>query len=90
MITRSADYVEYCRETAVHSKTLHDLALRGAGKEAITAKIHEGIAKDVALSTEDDLVDIGCGEGRLTRHLKALGYAIVGIDSSPSLIAACA
>ena len=35
-------------------------------------------------------VDIGCGEGRLTRHLKALGYAIVGIDSSPSLIAACA
>jgi len=33
-------------------------------------------------------VDIGCGEGRLTRHLKALGYAIVGIDSSPSLIAA--
>jgi ubiquinone/menaquinone biosynthesis C-methylase UbiE len=33
-------------------------------------------------------VDIGCGEGRLTRHLKALGHAIVGIDSSPSLIAA--
>ena len=33
-------------------------------------------------------VDIGCGEGRLTRHLKQLGHAVVGIDSSPSLVAA--
>jgi SAM-dependent methyltransferase len=33
-------------------------------------------------------VDIGCGEGRLTRHLKKLGHDIVGIDASPSLVAA--
>jgi SAM-dependent methyltransferase len=33
-------------------------------------------------------VDIGCGEGRLARDLKELGHRIVGIDSSPSLIAA--
>jgi SAM-dependent methyltransferase len=33
-------------------------------------------------------VDIGCGEGRLTRHLKELGHKIVGIDASPSMIAA--
>jgi SAM-dependent methyltransferase len=33
-------------------------------------------------------VDIGCGEGRLARYLKELGHRIVGIDSSPSLIAA--
>jgi SAM-dependent methyltransferase len=33
-------------------------------------------------------IDIGCGEGRLTRHLKELGYDIVGIDASPSLVAA--
>lgn len=31
-------------------------------------------------------IDIGCGEGRLTRHLKELGHNIVGIDSSPSLV----
>jgi SAM-dependent methyltransferase len=30
-------------------------------------------------------VDIGCGEGRLTRHLKDLGHHIIGIDASPSL-----
>ena len=33
-------------------------------------------------------VDIGCGEGRLTRHLMALGHDIVGVDASPSLVAA--
>lgn len=33
-------------------------------------------------------VDIGCGEGRLTRHLKELGHQVVGIDASPSLVAA--
>lgn len=33
-------------------------------------------------------VDIGCGEGRLTRHLKQLGHCMVAIDSSPSLVAA--
>jgi SAM-dependent methyltransferase len=33
-------------------------------------------------------LDLGCGEGRLTRHLKSLGHTIVGIDSSPSLVAA--
>jgi len=33
-------------------------------------------------------VDIGCGEGRLTRHLKELGHRIIGVDASPSLVAA--
>jgi SAM-dependent methyltransferase len=33
-------------------------------------------------------IDVGCGEGRLTRHLKELGHVIVGIDASPSLVAA--
>lgn len=33
-------------------------------------------------------IDIGCGEGRLTRHLKSLGHTVIGIDSSPSLVAA--
>jgi ubiquinone/menaquinone biosynthesis C-methylase UbiE len=33
-------------------------------------------------------IDIGCGEGRLTRHLKSLGHTVIGIDASPSLVAA--
>jgi SAM-dependent methyltransferase len=33
-------------------------------------------------------LDVGCGEGRLTRDLRALGHRAVGIDQSESLIAA--
>jgi SAM-dependent methyltransferase len=34
------------------------------------------------------VVDVGCGEGRLPRDLKRLGYEVVGIDGSPALVAA--
>jgi SAM-dependent methyltransferase len=33
-------------------------------------------------------IDIGCGEGRLTRDLKRLGHDVIGIDASPTLVAA--
>lgn len=31
-------------------------------------------------------VDIGCGEGRLSRDLKALGHTVVGVDASPTMV----
>jgi ubiquinone/menaquinone biosynthesis C-methylase UbiE len=31
-------------------------------------------------------VDIGCGEGRLTRHLQSLGHRTIGVDVSGKLI----
>src|SRR3954454_23200642 len=33
-------------------------------------------------------LDLGCGEGRLSRDLKALGHDVVGIDRSPAMLAA--
>ncbi len=33
-------------------------------------------------------LDIACGEGRLSRELARLGHRVIGIDSSPSLLAA--
>jgi len=33
-------------------------------------------------------LDLGCGEGRLSRDLKALGHSVVGIDSSRTMVAA--
>jgi len=33
-------------------------------------------------------VDVDCGEGRLTRYLKEIGHHVVGIDGSPTLVAA--
>lgn len=32
------------------------------------------------------LLDVGCGEGRLARDLKAAGYGVVGVDGSSTLI----
>jgi SAM-dependent methyltransferase len=33
-------------------------------------------------------LELGCGEGRLCRDLKALGHDMVGVDLSPTLVAA--
>jgi SAM-dependent methyltransferase len=33
-------------------------------------------------------LDLGCGEGRLSRDLKALGHQVVGVDASPTMLAA--
>ncbi|HEX3453971.1 MAG TPA: methyltransferase domain-containing protein [Gaiellaceae bacterium] len=33
-------------------------------------------------------LDIGCGEGRLSRDLKAHGHAVVALDGSPTMVAA--
>jgi ubiquinone/menaquinone biosynthesis C-methylase UbiE len=72
-IVHSDDYVEYCRETARHVRTLHDLALRGRNLEDMTRKIHERIVQEVGLQSGDDLVDIGCGDGTLLRMAERIG-----------------
>lgn len=33
-------------------------------------------------------LDLGCGEGRLARDLKALGHEVVGVDASAAMVAA--
>lgn len=33
-------------------------------------------------------LDIGCGEGRLSRDLKALGHTVTGVDASPTMVKA--
>jgi SAM-dependent methyltransferase len=33
-------------------------------------------------------LDLGCGEGRLARDLKALGHQVVAVDLSPTMVAA--
>jgi hypothetical protein len=55
MITRSEDYVEYCRETARHLRDIQDLALRGKNQQALTQRIHQRIAREVDLRPDDDL-----------------------------------
>jgi ubiquinone/menaquinone biosynthesis C-methylase UbiE len=33
-------------------------------------------------------IDVGCGEGRVSRDLRALGHRVVGVDVAPSMVAA--
>ncbi|MGA8763835.1 MAG: class I SAM-dependent methyltransferase, partial [Candidatus Sulfotelmatobacter sp.] len=73
MISRSDDYLEYCRETAKRARDPHDLALRGRDKREITLLIHERIAEEVQLHAGDDLVDVGCGDGTLLRMAARVG-----------------
>jgi ubiquinone/menaquinone biosynthesis C-methylase UbiE len=73
MITRSDDYVEYCRETARHLRNLQDLALRGKNKQGLTRRVQERIVREVALGPDDDLVDIGCGDGTLLLLAQSAG-----------------
>lgn len=32
------------------------------------------------------VLDLGCGEGRLSRELKRLGHSVVGIDAAPTMV----
>lgn len=73
MITRSDDYVAYCRESARQAREPHDLALRGRHKRAVTQAIYQRIAADVQLCAEDDLVEIGCGDGTLLLLAEQVG-----------------
>src|SRR5258707_3792564 len=59
MITRSADYVEYCRDTARRLRDLQDLALRGKNKQALTRLVQERIVRKVALTAADGIIAIG-------------------------------
>lgn len=73
MITRSDDYVEYCRETAKRARDPHDLALRGRDKKEVTKLVHQQIAEAVDLRSGDNVVDIGCGDGTMLRMADAAG-----------------
>ncbi len=88
MISRSDDYVEYCRETAKNARDLHDLALRGRDKKEITRLIHEHIVDAVELRPDDDLVDIGCGDGILLRMAQEIGaHSALGLLATDEEVA---
>jgi len=88
MLTRSDDYVAYCRETAKHARDPHDLALRGGKAHEITRLTHERIVEVTNLRAEDDLLDIGCGDGILLRMANAIGvHSAIGLLATEEEVA---
>ncbi len=82
MIVRDDNYVEFCREEAKRTKDRHDLAFFGKNAGPRRAEIQAKIAQAVSLCPEDDLVDIGCGDGGL---LEIASRA--GVNSALGLVA---
>jgi SAM-dependent methyltransferase len=52
---------------------------------AVAADVHERVAARVLAEGLTPVLDVGCGEGELARHLPAEAW--VGIDSSPAMLA---
>jgi ubiquinone/menaquinone biosynthesis C-methylase UbiE len=83
VITRSSDYIEYCRDTARRLRNIQDLALRGKNKGALTRRVQERILREVALTADDDLLDIGCGDGTLLLLAKNIGVnSAIGLHAT--------
>ncbi len=46
------------------------------------------VCTKLALQPGERILDVGCGEGTLTRQIAARGAIVVGVDSSPDMVAA--
>jgi SAM-dependent methyltransferase len=51
-------------------------------------QFHRELFLELVPAPSGRTLDVGCGEGRLARDLAALGHDVVGVDASPTLLAA--
>jgi SAM-dependent methyltransferase len=51
-------------------------------------RFHRDLFLEILPPPSGRTLDLGCGEGRLARDLAALGHDVVGIDLSPTMVAA--
>jgi SAM-dependent methyltransferase len=55
-------------------------------EHAAVADVHERVARRIVAEGLTPVLDVGCGEGELARHLPEGAW--VGVDSSPTMLAA--
>lgn len=51
-------------------------------------RFHRELFLEIVPQPAGRTLDLGCGEGRLARDLAAFGYDVVGVDASPTMLAA--
>ncbi|MFH8728877.1 class I SAM-dependent methyltransferase [Streptomyces termitum] len=76
--TVAADYhrlLEGHLETVPRDRAVLELFAREVAAEAAAGRIPAAVA------------DLGCGTGRVTRHLRDLGAEVFGVDLSPGMVA---
>ena len=61
---------------------------RAVGQHWLVSDVHEGVADRLIQDKHTPVLGLGCGEGRLMRQLHQRGTEAVGLDSSPSMLAA--
>lgn len=73
-------------ETDAWNAEAHDWAHRIREGMGGRVHLHDASLMELLPPPKGLTLDVGCGEGRLTRELSARGYDAVGIDSSTALV----
>ena len=82
MIVRVSNYSEAYGIRARYAKDLRQLAGRGEYYD-ITEFVNRNILRELELAAEDQLIDIGCGDGCLLRMAKSIGLTrVCGLTAS--------
>ena len=59
-----------------------------AGNGRFVALLAESLVETLQLQAGERILDLGCGDGFLTRRLAESGATLVGVDASPQMVAA--
>lgn len=47
-----------------------------------------GVLESLAAQPGERILDLGCGDGQLTKRIAATGASVIGVDASPEMVAA--
>jgi len=73
-------------ETDAWNAAAHDWAHRVREGMGGRVHLHDASIYELLPTPTGLTIDVGCGEGRLTRELTERGYDVVGIDASSALV----
>ena len=62
--------------------------VRATEQYALVNDVHDDVADRLSKEGHELVLDLGCGDGRLLRPMRQRGTALVGLDSSPTMLAA--